>query len=102
MVATVFAATAILSPPRWCCGFAPLSRRFRRLPVLFRTIFHRVEVPEQGDSVAPTQPTEMASPFGALKKSAGSGAAASRSERLFTKSGITCRENQERQRATQF
>jgi hypothetical protein len=67
MVATVFAATAILSPP---VGVAA-SRRSPHVPRIsspFRTIFHRVEVPEQGDSIAPTHAKEMRSPFARLKR----------------------------------
>jgi hypothetical protein len=56
------------------------------------TIFHRVEVPEQGDSIAPTQPKEMRSPFAALKKAPRLQAV----NDCLPSLGITRRENQER------
>jgi hypothetical protein len=65
----------------------------------FRTIFHRVEVPEQGDSVAPTHQKKRV-PLSAPKKAPGQVPRLHAVNDCLQNLGITCRENQERQRAT--
>jgi hypothetical protein len=68
----------------------------------FRTIFHSVEVPEQGDSIAPNLPKEMRSPFAALKKTPHRVPRLQAVNDYLQSLDITRRENQERPLATRL
>src|SRR5437868_6007844 len=67
-----------LSPPRWCCGFAPPSRTFRILPVRLGRFFTALRC--RSKEIRSHQLNQKMGPLRRAQKSAASGAAPSRSE----------------------